>query len=147
MGQIHGRLPTRAGARNVSSCTPRLSPGSRAQAIEAGDVVAGDLATDALGDAREVLVEGLQRVRPDAVRMRIVGAPDDVVLTDERDDRLQILVLLVGHVALAAEVVAGTQRETQLTGAVLVLGVEPVAPVGQPRHPRLTAHELEGGVL
>src|SRR5438105_5777698 len=45
---------------------PRLT-----EAVETGDVVAGDLAPDALGYPREVLVERLQRVRPDAVRVRI----------------------------------------------------------------------------
>src|SRR5262245_17905232 len=105
--EVMPSLPTRAGARTVSSGTPLPSPPSRVQVIEAGDVVAGDLATDTVRDAGEVLVERLQRVRPDAVGVRIVGSPDDVVLADERDDRLEILVLLVGHVALAAEVVAG----------------------------------------
>src|SRR5713101_5688307 len=104
--------------------------------VEPGYVLAGDLAAHARRYLGEILVENALRVRPDAVGVRVVRAPDDVVLADQRDDRLQILVLLVGDVALAAEIVAGLQLEAEGPPAVGVFGVETVEDVGQPGHPR-----------
>ena len=42
----------------------------------------GDLPAHALRQAAQVLLESPARLRPQAVRARIVGAPDDVVLAD-----------------------------------------------------------------
>src|SRR5438876_221129 len=58
------------------------------QPVERDDVVARDLLLDALGQHAQVLLDVPARLRPDAVGMRIVRAPDDVVLADQRDDRL-----------------------------------------------------------
>src|SRR5216683_7911543 len=87
-------------------------PGS-VQPVKPGDVLGGDLLLNALGEPGEVALQGLVRVRPDAVRVRIVGAPDDVVLADQRHDRLQVFVLLIGDIALAAEIVARLQLEAE----------------------------------
>src|SRR5712691_153737 len=65
------------------------------QPIEPGDVFVGDLLLDALGEPGEVALQGLVRVRPDAVRVRVVSAPDDIVLADQGDDRLEVFVLLI----------------------------------------------------
>src|SRR5207249_10662485 len=99
-------------------------PFSAADAVKLCRVIPRDLPLHPLRQPAQVLLERAVRVRPDAVGLRIVGTPDDVVLADERDDRLQVLVLLVRHVALATEVVAGLQREAERPRAVLVLGVE-----------------------
>src|SRR5262249_3355309 len=79
--------------------------------VHLDDVVAGDLATHARRDPAQVGVQRLLRVGPDAVRVRIVRAPDDVVLAHDRNDRLEVVVLLIGGVALASEVVAGLHGE------------------------------------
>src|SRR5437868_12631455 len=102
---------------------PFGSEGSNA--VELRHVVAGDLPAHGLGEPAEVLLEDLARVRPEAVGMRVVRAPEDVVLADERHDRLEELVLLVGHEALPAEVVARLHREADAARPVVVLGVEP----------------------
>src|SRR5439155_19915514 len=93
-------------------------PFSAADPVELGRVVARDLLLHPLRQPAQVLLERAVRVRPDAVGVRIVRAPDDVVLADERDDRLQVLVLLIGHVALAPEVIAGLEREAEGPRAV-----------------------------
>src|SRR5262249_51116602 len=100
--------------------------------VQLDDVVAGDLAPHARRHPAQVGVERLLGVRPDAVGVRIVRAPDDVVLAHDRDDRLQILVLLIGGVALAAEVVAGLHGEVEGARPVVVLGVQAVEDVGKP---------------
>src|SRR5262245_33395957 len=115
--------------------------------VQLDDVVAGDLAPHARRHSAQVGVERLLRVRPDAVRVRIVRAPDDVVLAHDRDDRLQILVLLIRGVALAAEVVAGLHGEVEGARPVVVLGVQAVEDVGKPGDARLAEDELELRVL
>src|SRR5678815_1270251 len=88
--------------------------------VEACRILARDLLLHALRDPDQVLAERAARVRPDAIRVRIVRAPDDVVLADERDDRLQVLILLIRDVALPPEVVARLQLEVERPGAVEV---------------------------
>src|SRR5215831_16702310 len=130
-----------------SPCALALMRERLAQVVELDHVLRRDLAPHALRQHAEVLLDELSRVRPEAVGMRIVRAPDDVVLADEGDDRLHVLVLLIGHVALALEVVAGLQLEAQRAAAVLVLGVEPVEHVRQPGHARLAEDEVEQRVF
>ena len=115
--------------------------------VEAGHVLAGDLAAHARGDRGEVLVEHPLRIRPDTVGVRVVGAPDDVVLADQRDDRIEILVLLIGDVALPTEIVARPQFEIEAFRPVCIFGVEAVEHIGQPGHSRLAEHEVEVGVF
>ena len=79
--------------------------------------------------------------------MRVIGAPDDVVLADQRDDRIEILVLLIGDIALAPEIVARLELEIEALRAVGIFGVEPVEDVGQLRHPGLAEDEIEVGVF
>src|SRR5215471_16549430 len=117
------------------------------QVVELDHVLRRDLAPHALRQHAEVLLDELARVGPEAVGMRIVRAPDDVVLADQRDDRLHVLVLLIGDIALALEVVAGLELEAEGATAILVLGVEPVEHIGQPRHPRLAEDKVEARVL
>src|SRR5262249_22216643 len=115
--------------------------------VEACGVLARDLLLHPLRDPDEVLAERAARVWPDGVRVRIVRAPDDVVLTDQRDDRLQVLVLLIGDEALAAEIVTRLQLEVQRPGPVEILGVEPVEHIRKPGHARLAQDEVEVRVL
>src|SRR5207245_558347 len=89
--------------------------------VETSRVLARDLLLHPLRDPDQVLPECAARVRPDAVRVRVVRAPDDVVLADERDDRVQVLSLLIGDEALAAEIVDRLQLEVQRLGPVEVL--------------------------
>src|SRR5215471_3954141 len=130
-----------------SPCALALMLGGLAQVVELDHVLRRDLAPHALRQHAEVLFDELPRVGPEAVGMRIVRAPDDVVLADQRDDRLHVLVLLIGDITLALEVVAGLQLEAERAAAVLVLRVEPVEHVGQPRDARLAEDEVEGRVL
>src|SRR6266536_2649630 len=118
-----------------------------AQVVELDNVLRRDLSPHALRQHAQVLLDELPRVGPEAVRMRIVRAPDDVVFADEGNDGLHVHILLVGRIALALEVVAGLELEAERPSAILVLGVEPVEDVGQPRHPRFAEDELEVGVL
>src|SRR6267142_1522890 len=117
------------------------------QVVELDHVLRRDLPAHPLGQHAEVLLDVLARVGPEAVGVRIVRAPDDVVLADERDDRLHVLILLIGRVALALEVVAGLHLEAERAPAVLVLRVQPIEDVRQPRHARLAQDELEVRVL
>src|ERR1700730_17426016 len=117
------------------------------QVVELDHVLRRDLPAHPLGQHAEVLLDVLARVGPEAVGMRVVRAPDDIVLADERDDRLHVLILLIGRVALALEVVAGLHLEPEGTPAVLVLRVQPVEDVRQPRHARLAQDELEVRIL
>src|SRR5437870_2450955 len=111
--------------------------------VQLDDVVAGDLATHARRDPTQVGVERLLRVGPDAVGVRIVCAPDDVVLAHDGDDRLQVVVLLIRGVALAPEVVAGFHGEPEGARAIVVLSVQAVEDVGEPSDAGLAEHELE----
>src|SRR4030095_16639883 len=95
--------------------------GALAQVVELDHVLRRDLAPHALRQHAEVLLDELPRVRPQAVGMRIVRSPDDVVLADERDDRLHVLVLLIGYIPLALEVVAGLEFEAEEATALLSL--------------------------
>src|SRR5438552_2835501 len=56
---------------------------SAADAVKLRRVIARDLLLDPLRQPTQVLPQRAVRVRPDAVRMRIVRTPDDVVLADE----------------------------------------------------------------
>src|SRR4026209_2887697 len=116
------------------------------QVVELYHVVARDLLADAVGHLAEILLDVAARIGPDAVRMRIVGAPDDVVLADQRNDWLEELILLVRGVALTAEVVAGLHREAEGPRAVIVFGVEPVEHVRQPGDAGLAADAGELGI-
>src|SRR6266545_1153309 len=118
-----------------------------AQVVELDHVLRRDLAPHALRQHAQVLLDELPRIGPEAVGMRIVRAPDDVVLTHEGNDGLHVHILLVGRVALALEVVAGLHLEAEGAPTILVLGVEPVEDVGQPRHSRFAEDELEVRVL
>ena len=64
--------------------------------------------------------------------MRIIRTPHDIVFADQRHDRLEEVVLLVGDVALAAEVIRWLQPEAQTAGTVVIFGVEPVEDIWQP---------------
>src|SRR6185503_7643751 len=134
-------LPFSDGNSSATADMGRSS--SLAKVVQPGDVVVGDLAAHAVREPGEVLAEDGVRVRPETIGVRVIGAPDDIVLADQRHDGLEVLVLLVGDEALAAEVVAGLELEAERAGAVLVLGVEPVEDVGQPGHAGLAEHELE----
>src|SRR5262249_36957879 len=130
-----------------SPCALALMRERLAQVVELDHVLRRDLPPHALRQHAEVLLDELPRVGPEAIGMREVRAPDDVVLADQRNDRLHVLVLLIGHVALPLEVVAGLQLEPERAAAVLVFRVEPIEHVGQPGHARLPEDEVEGGVL
>src|SRR5262245_31600486 len=133
---------TRPPVTSANAADGSLSTRPR-QIVELDDVVAGDLPLHALRQHAQVLLDVLSRFRPHAVGMRIVGAPDDVVLADQRNDGLEVLILLVRHVSLSPEVVAGLHREPERAGAVVILGVEAVEHVGEPGHARLAEHESE----
>src|SRR5437870_3705169 len=107
------------------------------EVVEAGHVLAGGFAAHARRGRGAVLVENALRIRPDAVGVRVVGAPDDVVLADQRNDRIEILVLLIGDVALPSEIVARLQFEIEAPRTVRILCVEAVEDIGQPGHARL----------
>ena len=115
------------------------------EVVEAGHVFAGDLAAHARRDLGEVLVEHALRVGPDAIGVRVVGAPNDVVLADQRDDRVEILVLLIGDIALPAEIVARLELEIEAPRAVGIFGVEAVEDIRQPRPPDSPSTKLKSG--
>ena len=81
----------------------RFASAGLSEMIELDHVVAGDLPPHTLGQRPQVFHKVLAGFRPDAVGVWVVGAPDDIVFTHQRDDRLDILVLLVGRIVPAAE--------------------------------------------
>src|SRR5260370_22824512 len=137
-------LPTHAWERRIADkaipCSwiaglrrrPGMTPAGSVQPIQPRDVLVGDLLLHAGREAGEVAVERLLRVRPDAVRVRVVGAPDDVVFADQRHDRLEILVLLVGDVAPPAEILAPLPLAIQTRESVLGFRVYPVVHIRKP---------------
>src|SRR5438876_2439727 len=113
------------------------------ESVQLAGVVAEDLALDGRADRAEVLGDPLLRVGPDAVGMRVVRAPHDVVLADERDHHRDRGLVLIGRIALPAPQLARLHREVELVVAVLVPLVHPVEDVRQPAHAGLAEHELE----
>src|SRR5262245_14156260 len=118
------------------------------QMIELGRVRAGDEASLLVGHVLEVLDENLARLRPGAVRVRIVGRPHDVVepgavtLGDAGE------VLDEGGVSLAVPVRARLLGEDRL-GPEAVLVERLVHALDEVRYPAdaaLDQHELELGV-
>src|SRR5262247_3219177 len=81
------------------------------QSVELAGVLADDLALDGRADAGEVLGDPLLRVGPDAVGVRIVRAPHDVVLADQRDHRRDGRLVLVRRVPLPAPQLARLHRQ------------------------------------
>src|SRR5262245_32648888 len=60
-----------------------MSPRPLQQPIQLPGILARDLAPRTSVQAAEVLLDHLERVRPDAVRVRVVRAPDDVVFAHQ----------------------------------------------------------------
>src|SRR6202050_701483 len=108
-------------AAGTSPAAIRKIAAASVQPVEPHDVVVDDLFLRRRREPGEVLLQGRAGVRPDAVRVWVIGAPDDVVFADQRDDRLEVLVLLVGHEALAAEIVARLHLEPEAARPVVGL--------------------------
>src|SRR5438445_7315861 len=70
------------------------------ESVQLAGVVAEDLALDGRADRAEVLGDPLLRVGPDAFGMRVVRAPHDVCLADEREHDLNRRLELIVRIAL-----------------------------------------------
>src|SRR5262245_9285643 len=83
--------------------TPRLAA-MRAreleQAVELSGVLADDLPLDGRTHRPQIRGDPLLRVWPDAVGVRVVRAPHDVVLADERNHRRHRRLMLVRRESL-----------------------------------------------
>src|SRR5262245_11022537 len=122
----------------MSFTVPRLQ-----QTVQLAGVLAQNLALNGRADRSQVLADPLLRVGPDAVGVRIVRTPHDVVLADERDHHRHRGLVLIGRVPLAPPELAGLHRQIELVVAVLVLLVHAIQDIGKPRHAGLAEHELE----
>src|SRR5215470_15426376 len=78
--------------------------------VQLAGILAEDLALDRRADSAEILGDPLLRVGPDAVGMRIVRTPHDVVLADERDHDPDRRLVLIRRVALTAPELARLHR-------------------------------------
>ena len=76
------------------------------EAVEFGGVVADDFLAGGVGQVAEFALDVFLRVGPDAVGVREVRAPHDVVFAELVEEFHADRVALVGGVALAAPVVA-----------------------------------------
>src|SRR5882724_2865516 len=115
--------------------------------IELDHVITGDLPTYMRRQRPQIFLNVPARFRPNAVGVRVVSPPEDVVLAHQRDDRLDILVLLVGRISLPPKIVARLHGEAEAAGAVLVLCVQAVEDIRDPGHARLAENELELRIL
>src|SRR5439155_873360 len=110
------------------------SPAARSadQAVKLPRVLAGHLPRDLGGQVRELLGDVFLRLRPHAIRMRVVRAPHqrlDAHLVDELGAHA---VVLKRRLALPAPVLAGLQFEGKILVLVLVLEIHAVDHVGNP---------------
>src|SRR5215831_14499544 len=96
----------------VASCS--LPTPLRDEPVQLPSVLTNDLAPHLLVQLPQVLLDHLERVRPDTVGVRIVGAPEDVVLPHQMDDIGHDTLVLEGGVALAPPVVAGLHGEPEV---------------------------------
>src|SRR5262245_38139213 len=90
------------------------------QAVQLSGVLADDLALNIRPHAAQVLLDPFLGVGPDPVRVRIVRAPHDVVLADQRDHRADRRLALVRRVALTPPEIARLHGERERVVAVLV---------------------------
>src|SRR5215813_113713 len=129
------------------------SGGSRSsQPVERGRVVASQLTLHLRRQVPHLSLDRRSRVRPDAVGMRIVRGPQEVSLTEERDERHRHVVVLERRVDLPLEEIARLRDEgrTALVGPELLgLPESPVAVVellnepGQPAGAGLGHHHAQ----
>src|SRR5262249_39242966 len=116
------------------------------EAVEPARVLADDLAAHIRGQMAELALDVLGRVRPDAVGMREVRGPHDVVHAELVQELHAHLVGLEGRLALALPVLAGQHAEAQVLELVLPLEVHAVEDVGDPADAPLTPHQGDARV-
>src|SRR5216117_3630388 len=116
------------------------------QSVELPRVIARDLVRDVGRQVAELLGDVLRRLRPDAVGMRVVGAPHERLDADVVDQLGADPVELKRGLALPAPVVARLHREAEIAEAVLPLEVHPVQGVGEPADTALAEGDPDPGV-
>src|SRR5438046_9246846 len=102
------------------------------QSVELPRVLARDLVRDIGRQVAELVGELLLRLRPDAVGMRVVGAPHERPDAHVAEQPRADAVVLERRLALAAPVVARLHREPEVAEAVLPLVVHAIERVGDP---------------
>src|SRR5262245_42288766 len=94
---------------SLLSVVPRCAASQKP--VQLAGVLAEDLALDRRAHPAQILGDPLLRVGPDAVGMRIIRAPHDVVLADERDHDPDGRLMLIRRIALAAPELARLHRQ------------------------------------
>src|SRR5213594_1392738 len=102
------------------------------QPVELPRVLARDLVRDVGRQVAELLGDVLRRLRPDAVGMRVVGAPHEGLDAHVVDQPGTDAVVLERRLALAAPLVARLHLESEVAEAVLPLVVHAIKRVGDP---------------
>src|SRR5207249_10621452 len=107
-------------------------PRSANETVELARVLADDLPADVGSQVTELTLDELARVGPDAVGVREVRAPHDVVDADLVEQLDADAIRLVGCSALTAPIIARPGAEAEVLGLVLPFRVHALEDVGDP---------------
>src|SRR5215475_10666619 len=113
------------------------------EAVEPARVLAHDLSPRALRQMTQLLLDELLGVGPHPVRVREVRAPHDGLRPQLLEQSHADAIALVGGLALAAPVIAGTHRQLEILELVFPLEVHAIEHVRDPADAALADDELE----
>src|SRR5713101_8603826 len=109
--------------------------------VELAGVLADDLPADARGQRPELAVYVFHGIRPDAVGMREIRGPHDIVDPELVEELHADLVGLEGGLALPPPVLARSHAQAEVLELVLPLEGHAVEDVGDPADPALAEHQ------
>src|ERR1700730_1470565 len=100
--------------------------------VELAGILADDLPADVRGQMPELALDVLRGIRPDAIGMREIRGPHDIVDPELVEELHADLVGLEGGLALPPPVLARSQAQAEVLELVLPLEVHAVADAGNP---------------
>src|SRR5207245_9904781 len=109
--------------------------------VELAGVLADDLPADVRRQVPELALDVLRRIRPDAIGMREIRRPHDIVDPELVEELHADLVGLEGGLALPPPVLARSHAQAEILELILPLEVHAVEDVGDPADPALAEHE------
>src|SRR5437899_12544379 len=109
--------------------------------VELAGVLADDLPADVRRQVPELALHVLRRIRPDAIGMREIRRPHDIVDPELVEELHAGLVGLEGGLALPPPVLARSHAQAEILELVLPLEVHAVEDVGDPADSALAEHE------
>src|SRR5438445_685797 len=130
----------------VRAPSPRPRSARRAVAllhepVELAGVLADDLPADVRRQMPELALDVLRGIRPDAIGMREIRRPHDIVDPELVEELHADLVGLEGGLALPPPVLARRHAQAEILELVLPLEVHAVEDVGDPADPALAEHQ------